>query len=96
MNLTRAAQFTAQCVIVRVAPTAAGQTWLLTVDLMSGPSVGELRRLYANPRTAEQAYTGICHLFAAGYTVAAVVDFTQQHAAAPGAACELTACEVAT
>jgi hypothetical protein len=82
-------------VIVRVAPTAAGQTWLLTVDRMSGPAVNELRRPYANPRTAEQAYTGICHLFAAGYTVDAVVDFAEQHAAQPVTEYDLTPCEVA-
>ncbi len=93
--MNRAAQFTDQGVIVRLTPTASGQTYLLTVDTLSGPSIDALRRAYTSPVTAINAYRGMCTLFAAGYTLAAVVDFAQQHAAQPAAECELTACEKA-
>ncbi len=93
MNTTRAAQF--DTVIVRLAPTASGQTYLLTVDSTAGPTVDALRRAYTSPVTAINAYRGMCALFVAGYTVAAVVDFAQQHATQPAADYELTACEKA-
>ncbi len=89
----RVAQF--DTVIVRLAPTASGQTFLLTVDALSGPAIDALRRTYTSPTTALNAYRGMCALFAAGYTVNAVVDFANQHATQPAADYELTACEVA-
>ncbi len=93
--MIRAAEFTDQGVIVRLHPTDACQTHALTVRYIDGPLIDPLRRAYTNPTTALQAYRGMCTLFAAGYTVAAVVDFAQQHAAQPAAEYELTACEKA-
>jgi hypothetical protein len=93
MNLTRAAQF--DTVIVRLKPTAANQTWLLTVESTSGVNIHDLTRPYADPKTALNAYRGMCTLFAAGWPVAAVIDFAQQHAAQPTAEYERTACEKA-
>lgn len=76
--MIRAAQFDAQHVIVRLKPTDSGQSHLLTVESTTGVSIHDLTRPYADPRQAELAYRGMCTLFAAGYTVAAVIAFAQQ------------------
>lgn len=81
--MNRAAQFTDAGVIVRLHESDSRQTHVLTVQHLSGPNVDDLRRPYANPTTAEQAYTGMCVLFAAGYPVDAVIDFATQVAAQP-------------
>lgn len=93
----REAQFTAQGVIVRLQRTDSGQTWTLAARSTAGPDIPGLWFTYTSELTAEQAYTGICHLFAAGWPVAAVVDFAQQVKPVVSTAPEVipTPCEVA-
>jgi hypothetical protein len=73
----RDAQFD-QGVIVRLQRTDSGQTWTLSARSMAGPDIPGLQFTYASERVAEQAYHGMCVLFASGYTVAAVVAFAEQ------------------
>ncbi len=93
--MIRAAQFDQQGVIVRLHPTDSGQTYALTVRYIDGPLVDGLRRAYTNPTTATQAYVGMCHLFAAGWSVDAVADFATSVAPTVAGGPELLPCEVA-
>ncbi len=93
--MIRAAEFADQGVTVRLDQTESPQAYTLAVRLVDAPLHDRLSRTYAEVTTALDAYVGVCHLFAAGWSVDAVVDFATSVAPPVADEPEYLACEQA-